>query len=282
MATWISPQAAVDPRAEIGDDVFIGPFCVVGPRCRIGNGTHLENNVTLMGRVTMGVDNMVYPGTVIGGEPQDIKKCVSETEVVIGDRNLFREAVTVNRGSEKEEGITKLGNDNFLMAAAHVGHDCIVGNHCILTNACLLGGHVHIRDRVVLGGAVAVHQFSTVYEYAFVGGVAAIRRDIPPFMTAAGHPSTTNGVNKVGLQRNGFDDETIRDLSSAARLLFRKKAGFEQARQELEAKGPLAPEVEYLFDCVEQSQSGKFGRARDGENRFKKDQCEDIQWRKAA
>ncbi len=281
MATWISPQAVVDKHAEIDENVYIGPFCVVGPRARIGRGTRLENSVTLMGRVTLGVDNEIGPGSVIGGAPQDLARCEGETQVVIGDRNRIREMVTINCASEKEEGITSIGDDNFLMATAHVGHDCRVGNHVILTNACLLGGHVHIRDRAILGGAAAVHQFCTIYEYAFIGGVSAVRRDIAPFQLTEGNTATPHGINHVGLKRNGFSSETIQRISKASRLLFRKKVGLEVARETLEAKGPLDEEVQYLFDCVERCQEGRFGRSRDTRGKTPQKPLE-MQWRKAA
>ena len=147
--TW-----SIDPRAQIDEDVEIGPFCVIGPHVRIGRGTRLENSVTLMGRVAIGQFNHIWPGTIIGGEPQDISYSGADTKVVIGDHNLIRECVTINRGTEKEEGITSIGDHNFLMACCHVAHDCRLGSHIIITNGTLLGGHVHVHDHATLSGGV--------------------------------------------------------------------------------------------------------------------------------
>jgi UDP-N-acetylglucosamine acyltransferase len=169
MTARIAENAWVDPRAEIDTDVEIGPFSVVGPHARIGRGTRLLNHVTVSGHVTIGRENVVYPNVVIGGEPQDISYAGSDTQVVIGDGNTIREGVTINRGSEKEDGITRIGNKNFLMACCHVAHDCKLGNHIIMANGALLGGHVHIDDYASLSGAVAVHHFTSIGSYSFIG-----------------------------------------------------------------------------------------------------------------
>ena len=171
MATCFADNASIDPRAEIDDEVEIGPFCVIGPKVRIGRGTRLENNVTLMGNVTIGCYNHIYPNAVIGGEPQDISYTGSDTKVVIGDHNIIRECVTINRASEKEDGVTRVGDHNFLMACCHVAHDCQLGNHIIIANGTLLAGHVHVHDHASLSGAVAVHHFATIGSYSFVAGV---------------------------------------------------------------------------------------------------------------
>ena len=161
MTARIAESAWVDPQAEIDTDVEIGPFSVVGPNVRIRSGTRLLNNVTVMGHVTIGRDNVIYPNVVIGGEPQDISYAGSDTQVIIGDGNTIREGVTINRGSEKEDGITRIGDKNFLMACCHIAHDCKLGSHIIMANGALLGGHVHIDDYASLSGAVAVHHFTT-------------------------------------------------------------------------------------------------------------------------
>ncbi|HEX3599624.1 MAG TPA: acyl-ACP--UDP-N-acetylglucosamine O-acyltransferase, partial [Lacipirellulaceae bacterium] len=171
MAARIADTASVDSAAEIDVDVEIGPFSVVGPHVRIKSGTRLLNSVTLMGHVTIGHDNVIYPNVVIGGEPQDISYAGSDTQVVIGDHNIIREGVTINRGSEKEDGITKLGSGNFLMACCHIAHDCKLGDNIIMANGALLGGHVHIDDCASLSGAVAVHHFTTIGSYSFIGGL---------------------------------------------------------------------------------------------------------------
>ena len=155
MSTHVEPTAVVDPRAELDDDVDIGPFCVVGPHAKIGRGTTLINNVTIMGRVTLGERNRIFPGAVLGGDPQDVSYRGSDTQVVIGDDNVIREGVTINRATEKEDGLTTLGNHCFIMAGVHIAHDCRVGDRVIMANATLLGGHVHVHDDATISGGVA-------------------------------------------------------------------------------------------------------------------------------
>jgi len=173
MPTHVEPTAVVDPRAELDDEVRIGPFCVVGPKARIGRGTHLINGVTVMGRVTIGQHNRIFPGAVLGGDPQDISYRGSDTEVVIGDDNVIREGVTINRATEKEDGVTTLGSHSFIMAGCHIAHDCHVGSRVIMANATLLGGHVRVQDDATISGGVAVHHFSTIGSFSFTGGLVA-------------------------------------------------------------------------------------------------------------
>ncbi len=263
MATYISAHASVDPRASIDDDVEIGPFCVVGPHVHIGRGTRLENNVTLMGRVTLGQYNHLYPGVVIGGEPQDISYSGADTQVIIGDHNVIRECVTINRGSEKEDGITAIGDHNFLMACCHVAHDCKLGSHIILTNAVLLGGHVHIHDHATLSGGVAVHHFATIGSYSFVAGLSAVRHDVPPYMLVEGYPARPRCINVVALKRNNFPPHVIDSLAEAHRLLYRARVGLENAREILRNNGHLCPQVNYLLNFVQEQHEGKHGRGRE-------------------
>ena len=225
MSTQIAQHAVVDPRAEIGDDVQIGPFCVIGPGVKIGRGCKLANGVTLVGQVTLGEDNHLFPGVVIGAEPQDVSYRGSETRVVIGDNNIFREGVTVNRATEKEDGVTRIGSCNFFMACSHVAHDCKLGDHIIMANATLLGGHVHIYDHATLSGGIGVHHFSTIGRYAFVGGLSRVIHDVPPFMLAEGQPARPRCVNVVALKRNNFSTEAIHCISEAHRLLYRARWG---------------------------------------------------------
>ncbi|HEY2761578.1 MAG TPA: acyl-ACP--UDP-N-acetylglucosamine O-acyltransferase [Pirellulales bacterium] len=263
MPTSIAPQAVVDPKAEIGDDVHIGPFCVIGPNVKIGHGTRLENNVTLMGHVTLGEDNQLFPGVVVGAPPQDLSYRGSNTQVVIGDHNVFRESVTINRATEKEDGITRVGSHNFLMACSHVAHDCKVGNHIIMANGTLLGGHVHIYDHATLSGGIGIHHFTTVGRYAFVGGLARVIHDVPPFMLAEGHPARPRCINVVALKRNNFSTEAIECLSEAHRLLYRAKVGLDHAREILRTNDKLVPAVNELLSFIQTQQEGKHGRSRE-------------------
>ncbi len=263
MPTSIAPQALVDPKAEIGDDVHIGPFCVIGPHVKIGHRCRLENNVTLTGHVTLGEDNHLFPGVVIGAAPQDLSYRGSNTQVIIGDHNIFRESVTINRATEKEDGITRVGSHNFLMACSHVAHDCKVGNHIIMANGTLLGGHVHIYDHATLSGGIGIHHFTTVGRYAFVGGLARVIHDVPPFMLAEGHPARPRCINVVALKRNNFSAEAIQCLSEAHRLLYRAKVGLDHAREILRTNDKLVPAVNELLSFIQTQQEGKHGRSRE-------------------
>ena len=267
MATSIAENASIDPKAQIDDDVRIGPFCVVGPHVKIGSGTRLLNNVTLMGHVTLGRDNTVYPNAVIGGEPQDISYGGSETQVVIGDCNIIREGVTVNRASEKEDGVTRVGSHNFLMACCHVAHDCQLGNHITITNNTLLGGHVHVHDHASLSGAVAVHHFATIGSYSFVAGMSVVRHDVPPYMLVEGFPARPRCINSVGLKRNHFPDEVIQCLAEAHRLLYRAKVGLDNAWEILRNNGRLVPQVNHLLGFIQDQHDGSHGRGREGQRR---------------
>ncbi|NUQ66288.1 MAG: acyl-ACP--UDP-N-acetylglucosamine O-acyltransferase [Pirellulales bacterium] len=263
MATYIADQVSIDPRAEIDDEVEIGPFCVVGPHVRIGRGTRLENGVTLMGHTTIGEYNHIYPGVVIGGEPQDISYRGTDTKVIVGSHNLIREGVTINRASEKEDGITSVGDHNFFMAGCHVAHDCRLGSHIIIANATLLGGHVHIHDHASLSGGVAVHHYSTIGGFSFVAGLSCVRHDVPPFMLVEGYPARPRCVNVVALKRNNFTAEVINCLAEAHRLLYRAKVGLDHAREILRANGKCVPEVNHLLSFIEGQQEGRHGRGRE-------------------
>ena len=263
MAIYVADNVSIHPAAEIDDEVEIGPFCVIGPDARIGRGTRLENSVTLMGSVTLGQHNHVYPGVVIGGEPQDLSYSGAHTKVVIGDHNLIRESVTINRGSEKEEGVTQVGNHNFLMAGCHVAHDCRIGHNCILTNNTLLGGHVHLHDYASISGGSAVHHYATIGSYSFVGGMSAVRHDVPPYMLVEGHPARPRCINVVALKRNEFSQESIDCLAEAHRLLYRAKVGLDNAREILRNAGQLVPHVNCLLNFVQEQREGRHGRGRE-------------------
>lgn len=263
MATYIAPNVSIDPRAEIDDDVHIGPFCVIGPNVRIGAGTRLESGVTLMRNVTLGKNNQLFPGVVIGGDPQDVSYSGTDTQVIIGDNNILRECVTIHRASEKEDRITSLGDYNFLMACSHVAHDCKLGNHIIMANCTLLGGHVHVHDYATLSGSAAVHHYATIGSYAFVAGLSAVRLDVPPYMLVEGYPARPRCVNLVALRRHNFPARTIEALAQAHRLLYRAKVGLEQAREILDSNQWCGPEVNHLLDFVSGQQGGRHGRGRE-------------------
>ena len=262
MTELISPQAAVHPSAKIADSVEIGPHCVIGPDVEIEAGTRLIANVVVRGHVHIGRYNLIHPGTVIGGEPQDVSYRNEPTSVRIGDHNIFRECVTINRGTVKDRSITSIGDHCYFMACSHVGHDCQVGDHVIMANGTMLGGHCRVHDFASLSGAVAVHHFVTIGSYAFVGGMSRVLQDVPPFMLTEGQPARPRCVNIVALKRNEFPKDVIKALTEAHRLLFRARVGLDHAREILRSESKLLPQVNQVLDFVQQQQEGKFGRAR--------------------
>ncbi|MCL4203731.1 MAG: acyl-ACP--UDP-N-acetylglucosamine O-acyltransferase [Pirellulaceae bacterium] len=263
MTAVISEKAFVDPRAELDDDVEIGPFCVVGPDVTIGRGTRLLNNVTLTGCVTIGEFNQLYPGVVIGAEPQDLSYRGSRTRVEIGDRNVFRECVTVNRATEKEEGVTTVGSRCLIMACCHIAHDCYVGDGVVIANGTLLAGHVRVHHHATLSGSIGIHHFTTVGSYSFIGGMSRVLHDVPPYMLVEGNPSRPRCVNVVALKRNNFPAEYIQALNEAHRLIYRAKVGLDHAREILRSDGQLIPPVNHLLNFIQEQQEGRHGRARE-------------------
>ncbi|MEO1498573.1 MAG: acyl-ACP--UDP-N-acetylglucosamine O-acyltransferase [Planctomycetota bacterium] len=267
MPTKIASNAWIDPRAQIDEGVEIGPLCVVGAGARIGAGTRLVNSVTLMGRVDLGRDNVVYPGSVLGGEPQDISYTGTETLVEIGDSNIIREGVTVNRATEKEDGVTRIGSNNYLMAAAHVAHDCKLGDGIIIANGTMLGGHVHVHDRASISGAVAVHHYTTIGSYSFIGGLSRVLHDVAPYMLCEGSPARPRCINIVALKRNSFDPQDINCLAEAHRLIYRSKVGVNAAHDVLASAEKITPSVKRLFEFIDRQAEGRHGRGRDGRQR---------------
>ena len=218
----VAPTAVVEPGAVLGPGVRIGHFSVVSAGAVIGPETVVENSVTIMGDVRIGARNRIFPGCVIGAEPQDVSYRGAPTRVVIGDDNVIREGVTINRATEKEDGETVVGSGNFLMACCHVAHDCRIGDHVIIANGTLLGGHVRVHSHASLSGAVAVHHWTTIGSWSFVAGVSRVLHDIPPFMLCEGMPARPRCVNVVALRRGGFASDLIaavtEELASSAAM----------------------------------------------------------------
>jgi UDP-N-acetylglucosamine acyltransferase len=267
MATSIAANAWIDPRAEIDNEVEIGPFCTIGAGAKVGRGTRLISHVTLMGDVTIGNNNIIYPYAVIGAEPQDTSYRGTGTSVQIGNGNTLREGVTINRGTEKEDGITRLGNDNFLMGNCHVAHDCKLGDHILIANGSLLAGHVHVADHASLSGNCAIHHYVSIGRYSFVAGLCRVLHDVPPYMLVEGIPARPRCINIVAMKRNLFSRDVIDRLAAAHRLLYRTKVGVHHAREILSANGPMTEEVEHLLAFVEGQQEGKHGRRRESVRR---------------
>ncbi len=252
----------IHPTAEIGVDVELGPFTYIGPNCRVGDASRLHNNVTLVGNTSLGEGNEVFPGAVLGAIPQDKKYQGEETWVQIGNRNVIRECVTVNSGTLQGGGVTQIGSRNLLMASCHIAHDCVLGDDITMANNVLLGGHVRVESHASFGGLAAVHHFVTVGQYAFVGGLARVTQDVPPFMLVEGNPVRIWSMNKVGLKRSGVSPLTLKALKEAHRILFRsrmpRKEGVEAL---LEVHGEV-PEVRALVDFMASTEAGNQGRSR--------------------
>jgi UDP-N-acetylglucosamine acyltransferase len=266
MANTIHPLACVDPRAVLGDNNVIGPFSVIGPHVTLGDGNQLDSNVTLVGHTTIGERNRFFPNCVIGGEPQDLSYQESNTWLAIGDDNVFREGVTINRGAEKEDHGTRIGSRNLLMSNSHVAHNCCLGNNTILVNGVLLGGHVHVQDRAIISGNTAVHHFSTIGTLAFVGGCSRVTCDIPPYMLASGNDKLEiRTINIVGLHRAGISESVIKVIKRTHRLIFREHKQVQEIRDifQEELCGIIPIELSKLLHAIERQQAGKFGRARE-------------------
>lgn len=263
METSVAASAVVDPRAELDREVYVGPHCVIGPEVKIGAGTRLEAHVTILGRVTLGAHNQIFPGAVIGGPPQDISYRGEPTAVVIGDHNVIREGVTINRGTMKEEGLTVVGDHCYLMANSHVAHDCRLGSRIIMANATLLGGHVHVHDDATFSGGAAVHHFATIGSFSFISGLSRVLQDVPPFLLVEGQPTRPRCVNVVALKRNNFPPETIRALTEAYKLIYRSKVGLDHAREILRGNGQLLPAVNHLLSFIQDQYEGRHGRGRE-------------------
>ncbi len=257
MSVDIHPTAVVSPSAELGDGVKIGPYAVIGDGVVIGEGCLIEAHVTIGPNTRLGRDNHIYPQASVGSDPQDLLYQGEETSLVIGDNNIIREFVTVNRGTPRGGGVTRLGNHCLLMAYSHIGHDCQVGDHVILVNMGNLGGHCVLEDWVIISGAVVVHQFCRIGTHAFIGGMSAVVKDVPPFVIAEERRTKLRGLNIVGLKRRGFSEETLASLKEAYRMLFRSKDNVFAVRVDLtEEKLGHVPEVKYLIDFIRSSKRG--------------------------
>ncbi len=246
----IDERALVSPQAELASDVSVGPFSVIGPQVRIGARTRIAAHVVINGPTTIGADNVFFQFASIGDAPQDKKYQGEPTRLEIGDRNVFRESCTVNRGTTHDEGVTRVGNDNLLMAYTHVAHDCQVGDRIVMANYAALSGHVSLGDWVIMGGYAGVHQFCKVGAHAFIANNAAVTRDVPPYLMAVGQPATPHSVNSEGLKRREFSAVQIRNIREAFRILYRRELPLETAVKELtalaETQAEIRPFVEFI------------------------------------
>ena len=256
MSTFTHESAVVSPNAEIGADCYIGAYSIVGDRVKLGDGVRLDSHVVVEGETTIGDETHVYPFVSIGLAPQDLKYGGEPTRTEIGKRNHIREFVTVHRGTEGGGGLTKIGDDNLLMAQAHVAHDCRIGNEVIMANAATLAGHVEIADRANIGAYSGVHQFCRIGLEAFVGGYSVVVKDAPPFATIQGNHAKCYGLNRVGMKRRGYAKESIEKLHRAYHLLLSAKLNTSQAVEKIKAEIKDCAEVDLLVEFIETSKRG--------------------------
>ena len=240
----IHPSALVAAGAELDADVTVGPFSVIGHEVRIGAGSVIGPHVVIDGRTTLGRNNRVFPFASLGADPQDKKYRGEPTRLEIGDGNTFRESVTVNRGTVQDGGVTRIGNDNWIMAYVHIAHDCVVGSHTIFANSTNLGGHVHVGDWVILGGASGVHQFCQIGAHAMTAVGSVVLHDVPPFVMVSGNTAAAHGINAEGLRRRGFSAERINAIRRAYKRLYKEGLTLAEARAALsgEAAADIDPE----------------------------------------
>lgn len=256
MRAEIHPSAVVDPAARLAPGVTVGAYSIIGPQVEVAEGTWIGAHVVLDGRTRIGRDNRIFHFASIGAPPQDKKYAGEETAVEIGSRNTIREYVTINRGTALDAGVTRLGDDNWVMAYVHFAHDCQIGSHTIFANACQLAGHVSVGDWAIFGATTLVHQFVHVGAHAFTGMGTYLAQDLPPFVTAAGNMAKPYGINSEGLKRRGFTPQTIAALKRAYRTLYRRGLGIEEARRELEAQAAQCPPVRDILEFLARSKRG--------------------------
>ena len=249
----IDARAIVSAEAELAANVSIGPFSIIGPGVRIGPRTVVGPHVVINGPTTIGADNRFFQFASIGDAPQDKKYQGEPTRLQIGDRNVFRESCTVNRGTTHDKGVTLIGSDNLFMAYAHVAHDCAVGNNTVFANSSALGGHVEIGDWVILGGLTAVHQFTKIGAHAFLAGGAIVTRDVPPYVMVAGNPAAPHSVNSEGLKRRGFTEQQIRNIRDAYRIVYRSDLKLAEALARLAPQADGRPEIRAFVDFIHAS-----------------------------
>jgi UDP-N-acetylglucosamine acyltransferase len=258
----VHPTAIIDPTAVIHAGAAIGAYCVIGPNVSIGRGTTLHNQVTVQRDTTIGEDNVVYPFAVIGIDPQDRKFRGEVTTVVIGDGNTIREHVTIHRGTANGGGETRIGNNNLLMVAVHIAHDCWIGDECTIANQAMLAGHIRVEDGANIGGGVGIHHFATIGTCAFVGAMARIPKDVPPFMLVEGNPAEVRATNVIGMMRRGLTADHIEAIKDAHKRLYRDNgAPMAEKLVELKRRYPQVPAVIHLCDALAASASGVHGRS---------------------
>lgn len=252
----IDPRADIHSNAKISEDATIGPWTMIGPDVEIGPGTWIASHVVIKGPTRIGRDNKIFQFASIGEDPQDKKYQGEKTILEIGDRNIFRESCTINRGTVQAGGITRIGNDNLFMACVHIAHDCLISNNAIFANHSSLAGHVVIGDFAILSGFSGVHQFCTVGAHSFIGGGSMVTKDVLPYVLVDGHDAKTCGLNSEGLKRRGFSPEAINTLRKAYKIIYRNGLTVAQAIEQLTELTADCPEVNLMIEALQQSTRG--------------------------
>jgi UDP-N-acetylglucosamine acyltransferase len=253
----VHPTAIIDPRAKVPASCKVGPYCVIGPEVELGEGCRLVSHVAIEGPTTIGADNAFFPFCAIGMAPQDVTYNGEPTRLEIGNHNEIRESVTISRGTVKGGGVTKVGSRVLIMAYAHIGHDSVIGDHCMLVNGATLGGHVTVEEWAVVGALCPVHQFVRIGAHSYVGGGTTITQDVLPFsMTSAARDTHAYGMNKVGLERRGFSKERIRKIHHAYKTLLASKRNTSQALEKLKSEPGRGEDVDQLIRFIEAAQRG--------------------------
>ncbi len=250
----IHPTAIIEEGAKLAKGVEIGPYAIIGPHVEIGEGTTVGAHAVITGHTRIGRHNRIFQFVSLGEVPQDKKYAGEPTRLEIGDGNTIREFCTFNIGTAQDEGVTRVGNHNWVMAYVHIAHDCVVGDHTVLANNTTLAGHVEIGDHAILGGLTAVHQFCKVGAHVITGGGTIVYKDIPPYVTAAGQPAKPHGLNSEGLKRRGFTPEQLATLKRAYKTLYRDGLTLQVALEQLDAMG--APEITLLTDFLRRAERG--------------------------
>jgi UDP-N-acetylglucosamine acyltransferase len=253
----VHPTAIIDPSAKVHPSCKIGPYCVIGPEVELGEGCHLVSQVAIEGPTKIGADNKLFPFCSIGMAPQDLTYAGESTRLEIGNHNQIREFVTINRGTVKGGGLTRVGSHILIMAYTHIAHDCAIGDHVILANAATLGGHVTVEEWAQVGAVCPVHHFVRIGAHSFIGGGTTVTRDVLPFSkTSAARDAQAYGLNAIGLERRGFSKERIRKIHHAYKVLLASKLNTSQALEKLKSEPDRGEDVETLIKFIEQSERG--------------------------
>ena len=252
----IHETAIVSEHADISDGVSIGPFSIIGPDVSIDSETIIESHVVISGRTKIGKQNHFYPFSTIGENPQDMKYEGENTKLEIGDRNTIRESCTINKGTSQDVGVTRLGNDNWIMAYVHIAHDCQIGNNTIFANNTTLGGHVEVGDYVIFGGFSGAHQFCKIGSHSFLGIYSGVAKDLPPYVIVSGQPAVPRGINLEGLKRRDFTTQQIRNIKTAYKLLYTSDLRLEEAQEKISSLDEVADELQVMLDFLQASTRG--------------------------